>query len=305
MNRILITGAEGFVGSYLIKVLKETLNYIIPTCFPLLKPKRGKFIPLDITNIDAVREVLKNQNPDVIFHLAAISSVGRSFRDRLITYNTNIIGTLNLLEGARILNKKIKFIFVSTCEVYGGGENLKEDSEIQLKSPYAISKYTAELICRDYTSEGFEIIILRPFNHTGPGQSEEFVLPSIAKQIAEIEQNKRPPLIEIGNIDIKREFMNVRDVILAYKLAIERCSGNDVYNISSGSGYTLAEVIEKFKKVARVKFEIKIDPARIRKTDIPVLIGNGEKFSKKTGWQPRIAIDKTVEDLLNYWRAKI
>ncbi|MCX7995203.1 MAG: NAD-dependent epimerase/dehydratase family protein, partial [candidate division WOR-3 bacterium] len=242
MNRILITGAEGFVGSHLIKILRETLDLIIPTCYPPLRPKQGKYIDMDILNFDMVREVFKIHNPDVVFHLAAISSVAKSFVDRPFTYNTNIIGTVNLLEGALSLNKKVKFIFVSTCEVYGGGENLKEDAPIVLKNPYAISKYAAELICREYAGNNIEVMILRPFNHTGPGQSTDFVLPSIARQIAEIERGKKIPLIEVGNIEIKREFMNVLDVVRAYKLAIEKFVPDEVFNISSGCSYSLGTV---------------------------------------------------------------
>ncbi len=305
MNRILVTGSEGFVGSHLIKILKESLNIIIPTCFPLLKPKHGKFISLDITNIDMVREIYKTHNPDIIFHLAAVSSVARSFLDRPFTYNTNIMGTVNLLEAAQSLNKKIKFIFISTCEVYGGGENLKEDAPIVLKNPYAVSKYACELICKEYTSSNIEIIILRPFNHTGPGQSDDFVVPSIARQVAEIERGKKIPLIELGNTQIRREFMDVMDVVLAYKLAIEKSLVPDIYNISSNKSHSLADIIEIFKKLTRVKFDIKTDPSRLRKTDIPVLIGNGEKFSQLTGWKPKIKLEKTIEDTLNYWRAKV
>ncbi|MGB9719978.1 MAG: GDP-mannose 4,6-dehydratase [bacterium] len=304
MNRILITGAEGFVGSHLIKVLKESLDIIIPTCFPLLKPKRGKFVSMDIMNIEMVREVFKSHNPDIIFHLAAVSSVAKSFLDRPFTYNTNIMGTINLLEAAQSLNKKTKFIFVSTCEVYGGGDNLKEDAKITLKNPYAASKYASELICSEYGNSGIDIVILRPFNHTGPGQSDDFVLPSIARQVAEIERGKKIPLIEVGNIEIRREFINVMDVVLAYKLAIEKCPNGEIYNISSGKGHTLAEAIDLFKKLAKVNFDIKVDPSRLRKTDIAVLIGNGEKFSKLTGWVQKISFEKTIEDLLNYWRAK-
>lgn len=305
MNRILVTGAEGFVGSHLIKILKESLNIIIPTCFPLLKPKHGKFINLDITNIDMVREVFKTHNPDIIFHLAAVSSVAKSFLDRPFTYHTNVMGTVNLLEVAQSLNKKIKFIFISTCEVYGGGENLKEDAAIVLKNPYAVSKYAGELICQEYANSGMEIIILRPFNHTGPGQSEDFVVPTIARQVAEIERGKKIPLIELGNTEIRREFMDVMDVVLAYKLAIEKSLVPDIYNISSNKSHSLADIIEIFRKLTRVKFDIKIDPSRLRKTDIPVLIGNGEKFSRLTGWKPKRNLEKTIEDTLNYWRAKI
>lgn len=305
MNRILVTGSEGFVGSHLIKILKESLNIIIPTCFPLLKPKHGKFISLDITNIDMVREIFKTHNPDIIFHLAAVSSVAKSFLDRPFTYNTNVMGTVNLLEVAQSLNKKIKFIFISTCEVYGGGENLKEDAAIILKNPYAVSKYACELICKEYANSGMEIIILRPFNHTGPGQSDDFVIPSMARQVAEIERGKKIPLIELGNTEIRREFMDIMDVALAYKLAIEKSLVPDIYNISSNKSHSLADIIEIFRKLTRVKFDIKIDPSRLRKTDIPVLIGNGEKFSRLTGWTPKINLEKTIEDILNYWRAKI
>lgn len=305
MKRILVTGAEGFVGSHLTKILKESLNIIIPTCFPLLKPRRGKFINLDITSIDMVREVIKAHHPDIIFHLAAVSSVARSFIDRQFTYNTNVMGTVNLLEAAQSLNKKIKFIFVSTCEVYGGGENLKENAPIVLKNPYAVSKYAGELICKDYANSDIESIILRPFNHTGPGQSDNFVVPSIARQIAEIERGKRIPLIELGNIEIRREFMDIMDVVIAYKLAIEKSITPDIYNISSNKSHSLFEVIELFKKLTKVNFEIRTNPSLLRKNDIPVLSGNGGKFMQLTGWIPKIKLEKTIEDTLNYWRAKI
>ncbi len=305
MNRILITGAEGFVGSHLMKILKESLDIIIPACFPLLKPKKGKFVSLDIMNIDMVREILKSHNPDIIFHLAAVSSVAKSFFDRPLTYNTNIIGTVNLLEAAQSLGKKIKFIFVSTCEVYGGGENLKEDSPIILVNPYAVSKYAGEIICKEYANAGIDAIVLRPFNHTGPGQSDDFVLPSIARQVAEIERGKKIPLIEVGNTQIKREFMNIMDVVLAYKLALDKCAVGETYNISSNQSHTLAEAIELFRKYSKTTFDIKIDPLRVRKTDISALVGNGEKFAQVTGWSPKIKFEKTIEDLLNYWRAKV
>ena len=305
MKKILITGSEGFVGTHLTKVLGETSYEIILTCHPLLRPPKGDYVPLDILNLEMARDVLKNYKPDIVFHLAAISSVSKSFRDTQLTYNTNIMGTVNLCEAARSIKNRIYFVFVSTCEVYKSGESLAETSEIFLNNPYAVSKYAAELICRNYMVAGLDCTILRPFTHTGPGQAEDFVLPTVAKQVAEIEQNKRPPLIEIGNTEVKREFMNVQDVASAYKLAIERCKPGEVYNIASNQGYTLAEVLDVFKKLSKEDFEIRTDPSRIRGVDIPALVGDGSKFSALTAWQPKIKIEKTVEDLLNYWRAKI
>ena len=305
MKTVLITGAEGFVGSHLTKLLQDTLYKVVPASYPLLLPKGGKYIPLDILNLEMIKDALKTYQPDIIFHLAAISSVSKSFRDPPHTYATNMIGTVNLLDAIQKFSKKVRFVFVSTCEVYGGGENLSENANIFLKNPYAVSKYAAELVCNNYFIDGIDCVILRPFTHTGPGQSRDFVLPTIAIQIAEIEKNKRPPLIELGNTKVKREFMNVKDIIRAYALAIEKCESGNIYNISSNTGYTIEEALEFFRKLSKAKFEVKTDPSKIRKVDIPTLIGNGNKFTQRTGWMHKIRLEKTIEDLLNYWRAKI
>lgn len=304
MKTILVTGSEGFVGSHLVKTLKEELHKLIATSYPLMIPKEGSYVPLDIMSLEMTKEVLKDHQPDTIFHLAAISSVSKSFRDPPLTYNTNLIGTVNLLEAARTLKKEVKFIFVSTCEVYGGGSDLSETAKINLKNPYAVSKYAAELVCQNYAFDSIDFVILRPFTHTGPGQARDFVLPSIAAQIVEIERGTKPPLIKLGNVDVKREFMNIQDIISGYKLAISKCETGNVYNIASNKGYTIKQALLVLQKLSRVKFEIKTDPSKIRKIDIPVLIGNGSKFAKLTGWKPKFEFEKTLEDLLNYWRAK-
>lgn len=305
MKRLLVTGSEGFVGSTLIKALDESRYEIVATCLPQLIPKRGKYVALDILNLDLTIEIFKQYQPDVVFHLAAVSSVARSFRDRAIAYGTNITGTANVLEAAKSLGKSVVFYFVSTCEVYGGGEHLAEDAAIVLKNPYAISKYAAELICADFQGDGLETVILRPFTHTGPGQAEIFVLPTIAKQVSEIEKGKRAPLIELGNIQAKREFLNIKDIVSAYALALDKCVPGETYNIASGQGYSIAELVDIFARMAKKEFELKVNPTRMRKKDIPLLLGDGGKFSRLTGWLPKVTIEKTIEDLLNYWRAKV
>lgn len=305
MKVILLTGSEGFVGSHLLKVLQERLYRIVPTCYPLLMPKNGNYLALEITNAEMVQSVLKSHQPDIIVHLAAVSSVSRSFKEPLATYQTNIMGTANLLEATRNLTKKPRFIFISTCEVYGGGENITEDKPVNLMNPYAVSKYSAELICKTYGAEGLNIVILRPFTHTGTGHARNFVLPTIAAQIAEIELGKRPPIVEIGNIEVRREFMNVQDVVNAYAQAITKAESGRVYNISSGHGHSISDALDIFKKYAKTEFEVHVDPSRIRKIDIPAIIGNGELFMHKTRWKPKIKFEKTIEDLLNYWRAKV
>ncbi len=305
MKIILVTGSEGFVGSHLLKILQDDLYRVIPTCYPLLMPKNGKYIALEVSNAEMVLGTVKAHQPDIIFHLAAMSSVSRSFKEPLETYQSNIIGTANILEAASTLKKKPRVIFISTCEVYGGGENIDEDAPVNLMNPYAVSKYAAELICRNYIARGLDVVILRPFTHTGTGHARNFVLPSIAAQIAEIEVGKRPPIVEVGNIETRREFMNVQDIVNAYSRAISKADTGQIYNISSGAGYSIGDALKRFKKFAKSKFEVRIDPSRIRKVDIPVLIGNGELFMHTTRWKPRIKFEKTIEDLLNYWRAKI
>jgi GDP-4-dehydro-6-deoxy-D-mannose reductase len=305
MKTLMVTGSEGFAGSHLIKALDGSKYEIVATCLPQLIPKKGKYVALDILNLDLTIEVFKQYEPDVVFHLAAVSSVAKSFHDRPIAYSTNIAGTANLLEAAKSIGKKAIFHFVSTCEVYGGGEHLSEEAPIVLKNPYAISKYAAELIVTDYKVDGLECVILRPFTHTGPGQAETFVLPTIAKQVSEIEKGKRAPLIELGNVQARREFLNIKDIVNAYTLAIDRCVPGETYNIAGGQGYTIAEIVEIFARLAKKEFELKVNPTKMRKNDISVLLGDGGKFSRLTGWSPKVKVEKTVEDLLNYWRAKV
>jgi GDP-4-dehydro-6-deoxy-D-mannose reductase len=304
MKVILVTGSEGFVGSHLITTLGESPYEIVPTCYPPLLPKGSGYVPLDLLNAQATKDVLKVHNPDIVFHLAAISSVAKSFSDPPRAYSTNIIGTANLIEAIKNLEKKVRFIYVSTCEVYGGGDQISETADIVLKNPYAVSKYAAEMVCQHHFSDKLECIILRPFTHTGPGQSQDFVLPTIATQIAEIEKSKRPPLLELGNTDVKREFIDIRDMCDAYALAIEKCEPGCTYNISSNRGYTIRQALDIFARQSRVAFEVKTDPQKMRKVDIPILIGDGSAFAGLTGWKPTVAFEKTIESLLYYWRAK-
>ncbi|MBN2619640.1 NAD-dependent epimerase/dehydratase family protein, partial [candidate division WOR-3 bacterium] len=235
MKIVLITGSEGFVGSHLVDALQEDLFKIVPTCFPPLMPKNRTCIPLDILSRKMTMEVMKDHEPDTIVHLAAISSVSKSFRDPLLTYNTNVLGTAHVLEAARHLKKKIQFIYISSCEVYGGGSDIKESADLRLVNSYAVSKRAAELVCTDYAmGYGIDCVIVRPFTHTGHGQSVDFVLPTIAAQVVEIEKKKKPPLIELGNVEATREFMDVRDIVQAYRLAVAKCEAGTIYNVSSG-----------------------------------------------------------------------
>jgi GDP-4-dehydro-6-deoxy-D-mannose reductase len=302
---VLITGSEGFAGQHLIKVLKEKLYVVEPTCRPLTASKDDSCIPLDILNHGMAKDVLATYKPNIIIHLAAVTSVAKSLRDPIRTYDTNVMGTANLIEACKVLDKPVRFFYVSSSEVYGGGKSCSEESPIVLCNSVAVSKYAAELIVQNTQIENLEHVILRPFSHTGPGHSENFVLPTIAKQLAEIEQNKRPPLLELGDVEVVREFNNISDIVNAYCLAIEKCESGELYNISANKGHSISAALKIFRKIARCEFELKISETKLRKNDIQVLIGNGSKFSNCTGWKPKVKFEKTLEDLLNFWRAKI
>ncbi|MBN2620227.1 GDP-mannose 4,6-dehydratase [candidate division WOR-3 bacterium] len=302
---VLITGSEGFVGSHLTKALQEALYKVECTCRPLTATKREACIPLDILNYEMIKDVMATYTPDIVVHLAAITSVGKSLRDPIRTYTTNVIGTVNLIEACRVIGKPVRFVHVSSSEVYGGGTSCGETDEVVLRNPIAVSKYAAELIIQNTTVQGLEYIIMRPFSNTGPGHSEDFVLPTIAKQVAEIEQNKRPPLLELGDIEVVREFNNIVDIASAYHLAIEKCRPGELYNVASGKGHSVADALTVFRGLSKVDFEVKVAETKLRKDDIHVLVGNGTKFISCTGWKPRIPFEKTIEDMLNYWRAKV
>jgi len=277
---VLVTGSEGFAGSHLIKVLQEALYKVEPTCRPLTASKNDKCIPLDILNLEMVKDVVATYKPNIIVHLAAVTSVAKSLRDPIRTYDTNVIGTANLIEACKDMKKKVRFLYISSSEVYGGGTSCSEKSPINLRNPIAVSKYAAELIIQNTVIDNLEYIILRPFSHTGPGQSENFVLPTVARQVAEIEQNKRPPLLELGNIEVVREFMNITDIVNAYCLAIAKCEPGALYNISSNRGYSVADAVEVFKKASKATFEVKLLKSRLRRNEIAGLVGNGSAFTK-------------------------
>ena len=295
MRKIFVTGGTGFAGKYLVNNLSLNKNYDVK--YTSLSQESENCYKIDITNKKQVEQIINEFQPEIIFHLAASSSVSESFKDPKNTFKTNTIGTLNILESFSKTNDKNKFIYISSGEVYGGGELLKEDSEIKLKSPYASSKYVSELICQNY-SDNMDITILRPFTHTGPYQESKFVISSIAKQIAEI-KNFNKPEIKLGNLEIKRDFMDVRDIVNAYEQAMNCPSG--IYNISNGNPISLNQVIKTFQSISSKNFDVTIDSSKIRDNDIPILSGDASKFMNITKWRPEIPFSKTARDMIEYW----
>jgi len=315
--RILITGITGFVGSHLAEYLLSMKNIEVygierwrskTENIDHIKDK-VKLIECDMRDYSSVDKAIKQVKPEKVFHLAAQSFVYTSWHAPAETLTTNILGQLNLFEAVRNSGIDPVIQIAGSSEEYGlVKENelpITETSQLRPLSPYAVSKVGQDMLAYQYfMSYKLKVVRTRAFNHTGPRRGEVFVTSNFAKQIAEIEKQKKEPVIYVGNLDAKRDFTDVRDIIKAYWLATEKCENGEVYNICSGKAYSIKEVLDILLGFSKVKVKVKQDPSRMRPSDVPVLLGDNSKFSKATGWKPEIPFNKTCEDLLNYWRER-
>jgi len=316
--RALITGITGFVGSHLAEYLLANGFEVWGTFRWRSKTEniehiknRLKLVETDIRDPHSVDRAIKESEPDFIFHLAAQSFVPASWNAPQETITTNVIGTINLLEATRRFENNVKIQIAGSSEEYGlvypHEVPIKETNPLRPMSPYGVSKVAEDLLGFQYfKTYGMNIIITRAFNHEGPRRGEVFVISTFAKQIAEIEKSLKDPFIQVGNLDAKRDFSDVRDVVVAYLLALEKCKAGEVYNICSGKSRTIKSVLDTLLGMSSIK-DIKIvkDSSRMRPSDVSILEGNYSKFKKETGWEPKIPFEKTLEDQLNYWRDKI
>ncbi len=306
--RILITGINGFVGTYLKRFL-ENKSYDV---FGIDRHTEKKSIfKVDITQREKVFRVIKKIKPIKIFHLASQSSVQKSIRFPNLTERVNVIGTKNLFDAC--INAKIepKILIVSSSEVYGNPKKspIKEDAELMPLNNYAQSKVKQEKLSMDYFKEyGLNMIISRSFNHTGPGQMPGFVCSNFAKQIADIEKSNktnkksRTSVIKVGNLDISRDFSDVRDMVVAYDLALDKCKFGEVYNICSSKFYKISYILDTLLQMSNIPIGIKVEKKRFRKHNDPCIYGDNSKFCRQTKWIPKISLEKTLKDLLNFWR---
>lgn len=307
--RILVTGGTGFVGAHLIRFLKSQDSQI----FVLASGNRHipnvpgvQYREADIRDAERVRSIVREVNPEQIYHLAGITAVDLSWAQPRLTYEVNVFGAQNLFEAAMNLPAPPRILNISTSQVYASSSgSLSEDSPLRPNNPYAASKAMAELLIaqyQDHASGG--IITARPFNHTGPGQSPNFVLPSMAKQFAEIESGLRPPHLKLGNVDVGRDFTDVRDIVRAYGMLLQKGKASEVYNVCSGSAVLLSDIIKVFQAVSGTEVTIEIDPEKVRPKDAAEICGDPHKLQAATSWDREIPLKKTVEDTLNYWRSQ-
>jgi GDP-4-dehydro-6-deoxy-D-mannose reductase len=315
--RVLITGITGFVGSHLAEYALKQGADVVGALRWRSKTEHIDHIRDRLTLVEgdlrdqlSVRTLLEQTRPERIVHLAAQSFVGASWQTPAETLYTNAICQMNLLEGIRQLGLPSRFLVIGSSEEYGLVEPhelpIRETNPLRPLSPYAVSKVTQDLMGYQYfKSYGMHIVRTRAFNHSGPRRGEAFATSSFAKQIAEIEAGLREPVIHVGDLKPTRDFSDVRDIVRGYWLLLERGTPGDVYNLCSGEDWPIERVLQHLLGEAKVTaIDVRVDPSRLRPSDVPILRGSAEKIQQSLGWRPRIPLEQTLDDLLEYWRQR-
>lgn len=319
---ILITGITGFVGAHLaeyclsipgIKVYGTVLHHHLGDELQRIEHIKDKveLLECDLTNRVAVARVLEEVKPDKIFHLAAQAFVPVAWRSPEDTLYMNIFSELNIFEVTRAIGINPTIVIACSSEEYGLVYEhelpIKETNPLRPLTPYGVSKVTQDKLGFQYhKSYGLKIILMRFFNIEGPGRGQSFVTANFAKQIAEIEKGKKEPILHIGNLKAQRDFMDVRDAARAYWLASEKCEPGEAYNVCSGTTRTIQSMVDILLGLSDVKnITMQEDPERMRPSDVAVVLGDYTKFKNQTGWEPEIPFEKTMKDLLQYWRERV
>ncbi len=309
MPKILITGINGFAGTHLNNYLSQQGDEVFGT----VKPSGGEthdphLFEADILDYTRMKQVIDDVSPDYIYHLAALASPSASFANPAETISNNIGGQVNVLEAVKELKlMNTRVLVVSSAEVYGqvAERDLPIDEETPLRptSPYAVSKLAQDFLGLQYfLSQNIQCVRVRPFNHVGPYQSPNFVIPAFAKQIAEIEKGKQEPVMKVGNLDAKKDFTDVRDIVKAYCLLMEKGENGEVYNIGTGKSYRISEILDILLSFSEQDIIVEKDPSLMRPIEIPELVCDYELLHKTTGWKPEIPLETSLRDTLDYWR---
>ncbi len=316
-KKTLITGIAGFAGSHLAELLLSKGIEVYGLFRPRSKTEHLESIKsklhledADLLDSHSLYTTIAKIKPDYIFHLAAQSFVPTSWVSPSVTLEVNVVGSGNPFEAVRQVGIDPVIQIACSSEEYGlvypNEIPIKETNPLRPQSPYAVSKVAMDYLGYQYfCSYKMRIIRTRGFNHTGPRRGETFVTSNFAKQIAMIEKGKQDPVIHVGNLESERDWTDVRDMVRGYLLAVEKCDAGEVYNICTGKAVKVQHMLDMLLSYSKVKVEVRPDPSRMRPSDVPVLIGDNSKFVSKTGWKPEIPFEKTMEDLLNYWRERV
>jgi GDP-4-dehydro-6-deoxy-D-mannose reductase len=313
--RILITGVSGFVGPYLVQHIRVTapddeIWGLVWTADQAQIPESIQQVEGDLTDLSSLASALDQAQPDVVFHLAAASSVASSWKHPGRFLEVNAVGTVNLLESVRALDHDTRVVVASSGEIYGivpiDQQPIGEDMRLAPLSPYAASKAAQDLLTAQYFHGfGMDTVRLRLFHHTGPHRPQLFVASSFARQIARIERGLDPPKLAVGNLEAIRDFTDVRDVARAYWMAATRGVAGDAYNVCSSRPTSIRQLLDTLLAQSNAEVEVEVDPNRLRAADIPHLVGDHSRFSATTGWQAGIPLERTLGDLLDWWRDEV
>jgi len=311
MPTVLVTGAGGFVGSHLIELLERDHSNIVawlrPGTEPLVRGRHVKWIDIEMHDRDAVARAVAAAPPEQIYHLAGVPHVGESWEHTHETFAGNVLATHHLFDAIRRAALRPRVLISSTAFVYAPlNRAITEHDLVRPNSPYGTSKVAQEMLAkRAWEDDGIPALIARSFNHVGPRQAPSFVAASIAKQIAESEAGRRAPKLLMGNMDSERDMMDVRDTVRAYQSMMASATPGIPYNVSSGVPIKVRTLVELMTSKARMPIAIEQDPARFRPNDTPLVLGDHSRLTVDTGWTPQIPLERTVDDLLGYWRQQI
>ncbi len=311
--RFLITGITGFAARHLTELLLAQGHEVFGTTRAALPPAlpvaADHVVPVSLYDRPQLTAIIDRLRPDGVFHLAAATNVAASFADPEDTYRANLFGSVNVFAAVHAAANRCRVMWIGSSTAYGQVRSdelpVTEYNPFRPLSPYAVSKAAADLAAFQWAAaHELDVIRLRPFNHTGPGQSSAFVCADFARQVAAVERGMRAPEIHAGNLDVVRDFTDVRDVVRAYVLAFARAVRGEAYNVCSGQGYTPGKLIETLLRLSGTTAAIVVQPGRRRGADVPVSLGSAAKLHEATGWVPAIPWEQTLRDLLEDWRKK-
>lgn len=318
MKKALVTGITGFAGSFLAEHLvpmggyEIAGTYLTDSSISNVSSIRNKIKlhKVDLQDFAATKNLISEEKPDLVFHLAALSSPAESFKNPSKFINNNVSAQVNLLEAVRQTKIFPRILIVSTAEVYGDVSPadlpINEETPLRPGNPYAVSKVAQDFLGLQYfLAHKIPVIRVRPFNHIGPRQSPAFVVSSFAKKIAEIEKGSIEPVLKVGNLAAKRDFTDVRDMVNAYVQILDKGDIGEVYNIGSGSSYKIEDILNKLLSFSDKKIKVERDESLMRPIDVPELVCDNTKIKNATGWQPKIPINQTLRETLDYWRLQV
>lgn len=314
--KALITGVGGFVGSHLASYLVGEAGLdvwgldLVEGRAAALRPRITLHVGDVLMDLPALQDLFAAEQPDYVFHLAAQAFVPSSWKDPWITLENNIRGQLNVLLAAVAMERFPRILVVGSADEYGivFPEELpiSETNPLRPNSPYAVSKVAQDMMgYQYYASHKLPVVRVRPFNHIGPGQSPAFVTADFAKQIAEVEAGLREPVMRVGNLEARRDFSDVRDIIRGYYLALSEGEPGEVYNLGAERSYSIRQVLDGLLALSETRVTVEQDPTRLRPSDVPEILADCAKFRSRTGWRAEIPLERSLKDILDYWRSRI